>query len=325
METSLNSGNAQQIDFSENPYPLDYIYFCNGRRASCNNIELNWFCGYYRNLRLFNGNLAQRHVTFRYDEFYKDYLYLSSIIFYYPLYGSYIANNRLEQFNREEPPLIITSSTNSWNFPQYNYCIKTDYISAANLVTGNCKLGFKNEPNKCYECDKALNKFLKKEKGGEKISCEDENDHYVLKLPLKEKIEFEMIPFDGEIFSSATITFFIKVYGFSETGKIDIIYLSDHLKLSYNSNFDDVYFGLNLITFTGTQEVIVSNYYDFRKHFGLWTFISVATYNETDENYFPPMVRFEINHKKMAIVGPLDNLTIKKIRFSDKVYALVQR
>ena len=134
-----------------------------------------------------------------------------------------------------------------------------------------------------------------------------------------------MIPFNVEIFSSATITFFIKVYGFSETGKIDIIYLSDHLKLSYNSNFDDVYFGLNLVTFTGTQEVIVSNYYDFRKHFGLWTFISVATYNETDENYFPPMVRFEINHKKMAIVGPLDNLTIKKIRFSDKVYALVQR
>ena len=323
METSLNSGNAQLIDHSENPYPLDYIYFCNGRRASCNNIELNWFCGYYRNLRLFNGNLAQRHVTFRYDEYYKDILYLSSIVFYYPLYGSYIANNRLEQFNREKSPLIITSATNNWNFPQYNYCKKTDYITGANLVNNNndiCTLGFNNNNEKCYECK--TNNFLKKEKGGEKIKCEA-NKKYVLKLPSNK--EFEMDPYNGNYKSSSTITFFIKVYGFSETGKIDIIYLSDHLKLSYNSNFDDIYFGLNLVTFTGTQEVIVSNYYNFRKHFGLWTFISVATYNEADENYFPPMVRFEINHKKMPIVGPLDNLTIKKIHFSNKVYALVQK
>ena len=322
METSLNSGNAQLIDFSENPYPLDYIYFCNGRRASCNNLELNWFCGYYRNLRLFNGILAQRHVTFRYDEYYSNILYLSSIIFYYPLYGSYIANNHLEQFNREKSPLIITSTTNSWNFPQYNYCIKPDNKVTANQSSGdNCKLGFNKQNDKCYECDDNAH-FLKKIKGGENIKCEA-NKNFVLKLP--SNVEFEMDPFGINIYSSATVTFFIKVYGFSETGKIDIIYLSDHLKLSYNSNFDDTYFGLNLVTFTGTQEVIVSNYYDFRKHFGLWTFISVATYNEADENYFPPMVRFEINHKKMPIVGPLDNLTIKKIHFSDKVYALVQR
>ena len=319
METSLNSGNAQLIDNSENPYPLDYIYFCNGRRASCNNIELDWFCGYYRNLRLFNGNLAQRHVTFRYDEYYKDilYLYLSSIIFYYPLYGSYITNNRLEQFNRQKAPLYVNSTTNSWNFPQYNYCKKPDNIIDANLVSSNnCQLGFNNKDDKCYECVGSY--FLKKIKGGENIKCES-NDKYVLKLPT---VEFE-IPFGGS--SSSTITFFIKVYGFSETGKIDIIYLSEHLKLSYNSNFDDVYFGLNLVTFTGTQEVIVSNYYDFRKHFGLWTFISVATYNKDDENYFPPMVRFEVNHKKMPIVSPLDNLSFGNIHFSSKVYALVQR
>ena len=89
LQTGLNSGNPIEIDHSENPYPLDYIYFCNGRRSSCNNIEMSWFCGYYRNLRLFNGELSQRHVTFRYDEYYSEYPYLlSSIVLYYPLYGN---------------------------------------------------------------------------------------------------------------------------------------------------------------------------------------------------------------------------------------------
>ena len=69
LNTNYNSFNALEIDKSENDYKLNYIYFCNGRRATCNNLDLNWYCGYYRKLRVFNGNMAQRHVTFRYDDF----------------------------------------------------------------------------------------------------------------------------------------------------------------------------------------------------------------------------------------------------------------
>ena len=128
VQIDLDSESPIEIDKSENPYPLDYVYFCNGRRSSCNNIELDWFCGYYKNLRLFNGVSSQRHVTFRYDEFYgeKEYLLLSSIVFYYPLYGNYISNNILTQYLEKLPPLLTTSTTNTWIFPQYNYCIKTD-------------------------------------------------------------------------------------------------------------------------------------------------------------------------------------------------------
>ena len=316
MQTSLNSGNAEVIDNSENPYPLDYIYFCNGRRASCNNLEINWYCGHYKNLRLFNGNLAQRHISFRYDEYYNDILYLSSIIFFYPLYGKYIANNYLGQFDYRKDSLIVNSETNNWKFPQYNYCTRQDEDI---ICSENCKKCFNG--NQCYECKN--NFFLKKIEGGNNIDCVS-NNNYVLKLPSNTK--FKMNPLkDADTYNGTTINFFIKIFGFSVDGKIDVIYLGENLKISYNSNFDDLYFGLNLVSFTGTQETIISNYYDFRKHFGLWTFISVATYNKTNENFFPPMVRFEINHKKMPVVGPLDNLNINQIYFSDEIYALVQK
>ena len=325
VQTGLNTGNPLEIDNSENAYPLEYIYFCNGRRSTCNNLELDWFCSYYKNLRLFNGVLAQRHITFRYDEYYgeKEYLLLSSIVLYYPLFGQYIANNILDQYQQKLAFFTTTSPTNTWNFPQYNYCIKDDHDCDGET---NCKYCF--DVKKCYNCAAG---FLSRKKGGEENICETStNDYYVLKLPFKNEIDFEIdfrrhIYDEGYKYQGITVNFFIKLYGFSTTEKIDIIYLGDNLKISYNSNFDDLYFGLNLVSFSGTSENVISNYYDFRKHFGLWTFISVATYNKTNDNFFPPMVRFEINHKKMTIVGPLDYLNIEKISFSKKIYALIQK
>jgi hypothetical protein len=106
---------------------------------------------------------------------------------------------------------------------------------------------------------------------------------------------------------------------------MDIVTLGDYLKISYNPYPEQEYFGLNLKSYIGSSEKVISNYYDFRKHFGLWTFISVATFNNIHKDYFPPMVRFEINQKKMPIVGPLDYLDIKKIEFGNKIYGLIQK
>ena len=322
VQIGLNTGNAFEVDNSENAYPLDYIYFCNGRRSSCNNLELDWFCSYYRNLRLFNGVLAQRHITFRYDEYYGDekYLLLSSIELYYPLYGKYISNNILDQYQQKLAFFVTTSPTNNWNFPQYNYCIKDDHDCT---FGSNCKNCFDSE--KCYACENGY--FLSRIKGGKEIKCENPDNYYVLKLPMGNiefEIDFKKEPKYPDKYQGFTVNFFIKLYGFNVTEKIDVIYLGNNLKISYNSNFEDQYFGLNLISFSGSSENVISNYYDFRKHFGLWTFISVATYNKTNDNFFPPMVRFEINHKKMPIIGPLDYLNIEKISFSDKIYALIQ-
>ena len=318
LQTNLNSGNAILIDNSENNYKLNYIYFCNGRRASCNNLDLDWFCGYYKNLRLFNGNLAQRHVTYRYDEYYPNNL-LSSILLYLPLYGDYISNNILTQYKKDLlSPFTITYSSNTWNFPQYNYfCIENEPTCATNCI--NC---FDNNAQEnCYTCDTNANYFLKKSNGGQSIIC-DNTQKYVLKLPSTLNKNRINVRYDGER-KGATVTFFIKIYGFNIVGEIDIINLGSHLKLSYNSNPDDQYFGLNLKSYIGSSEKVISNYYDFRKHFGLWTFISVATYDKTHQSFFPAMARFEVNQKKMPIVGPLDDITMGNIYFSDNIYALV--
>ena len=103
-----------------------------------------------------------------------------------------------------------------------------------------------------------------------------------------------------------------------------MIYLGEKLKISYNSDLDSDSFGLNLITYKGDNEIVVSNYYHFRKHFGLWTFISVSVYDQTNEQFFPPMVRFEINNKKIPIIGSLENLSVGDIYFSEHLFALVK-
>ena len=305
------------VEYSENILPLEYIYFCNGRKSTCNNLNLYWYCANYKNLRLFNGNLAQRHILYRYDEYYeKEQFLLSSIKFYYPLFGHYIANNLWYQFNSEASALDTTSPTNNWNYPQYSYeTIRGSTCTGCN----NCKTD-PSTPPYCFMCDASIGNYLFKK--GNSIGCRNSNQIYVLRLPTT--ANFRMIPLKGLKQPAVTISFFIKIYGFAIGGKIDVIYLGPKLKISYNSDFDSDSFGLNLITYKGDNEIVVSNYYHFRKHFGLWTFISVSVYDQTNEQFFPPMVRFEINDKKMPIIGSLENLSVGDIYFSEHLFALVK-
>ena len=123
-----------------------------------------------------------------------------------------------------------------------------------------------------------------KEGGGEKIFCKvKESKRYVLRLP--SKANFELTPLKGLNQAGATVNFYIKIYGFTIGGKIDVVYLGDHLKINYNSDINSPYYGLNLVTFKESSEIVVSNYYNFRKHFGVWTFISVSAYDNSYENF----------------------------------------
>lgn len=139
------------------------------------------------------------------------------------------------------------------------------------------------------------------------------------------KANFKLNPLKGLKHAGVTVDFFIKVYGFTIGDKIDIIHLGEHLKINYNADINSEYFGLNLVTFKGASETVVSNYNEFRKHFGIWTFISVSSYDSTHETFFPPMIRFEINHKRMPIIGPLNDISIDTIYFADELFALVQK
>ena len=321
LHTKLYSEKTLIIDYTENVLPLKYIYFCNGRKATCRNLDVLWYCAFYRNLRVFNGDLAHKYVTYRYDEYYSDYKYLlSSIKIYYPLYGHYIANNLWSQYKSIDSALDTNSPTNNWNFPQYGYC-KVNI--ANNICGGNCEECFYpyNSNPRCYQC---INNYYLYKNNNDKseIQCKPK-DQYVLRLP--SKANFKLIPLEGLKHSGVTVTMFIKIYGFTELGKIDVIYLGENLKINYNSDIESPYYGLNLVAFKESKETVISNYYHFRKHFGLWTFISVSTYDKAHETFFPPMVRFEINDKPMPIIGDLDYLSIDTIYFSDSLFALVQR
>ena len=155
LEKNFVNLNKDGVEYSENVLPLEYIYFCNGRKSTCNNIYMTWNGAFYKNLRLFNGNMAQRHILYRYDEYYENYKYLlSSIKFYYPLYGHYIANNLWMQYNSQGSVLNLNTPTNNWDFPQYSVRIpplplQCEACSGSISDTTN---------NRCYKCDN--NKYL---------------------------------------------------------------------------------------------------------------------------------------------------------------------
>ena len=315
----IKTNNNDMVEYSENPIPLEYIYFCNGRKSTCNNKELSWNIANYKNLRLFDGNLAQRHILYRYDEYYESYKYLlSSIKFYYPLFGHYISDNLWSQFDSEQSAFDTTSPTNKWNYPQYSY----EKIQTTCEGCTTCQNDLPHQsPPYCFMCDSSVKAYLFRSNNNN-IECRTTDQVYVLRLPTT--ANFKMVPLRGHKQPAVTISFFIKIYGFAIGGKIDVIYLGPKLKISYNSDLDSDSFGLNLITYKGDNEIVVSNYYHFRKHFGLWTFISVSVYDQTNEQFFPPMVRFEINDKKMPIIGSLENLSIGDIYFSEYLFALVK-
>ena len=162
--------------------------------------------------------------------------------------------------------------------------------------------------------------FLKKD--GNQITCQS-NKKYVLILPSNS--EFEIDALAGGSSNAVTVCFFIKIYGFTVIGKVDIIYFSEHMKLSYDSDENSEYFGLNLVSYTGSSETVLSNYRQFRIHVGVWTFISVATYDKSYEEFFPQMIRFEVNQKAIPVINLMSNNPVETIKFNNQVFALVQR
>ena len=316
---------------SENIYPLNYIFFCNGDAANCNGLNLKWASGFYKKLRVYNGNIANIDIIRRYDDiFYRETSRISGMIAYYPLYGKYIAGNYLSQGLTDEAGINTQESNNIWGFPQYNLGINFDFINVKEKYgyflnenkdekecqIDNCKRCFKGSA--CYECESG--NFLLADG-----NCE-QNKNYVLKLPST----LNSIPITkNEIgnSNSFTVTFWIKLYGFlSSTSVNDIIKYSNNLKLTLDSTEGSENYGLNLAFYSGSATNYISNYYNFRQDIGIWTFISVAYYDSSEISHFPQMAKFEINYKSMNITGSLPtSISLGPISFnSNNIYALIK-
>ena len=315
---------------SENKYILKYIYFCNGDASNCNGLNLKWASGFYKKLRVYNGNKANIDLIRRYDNIFStESSRINGMIAYYPLYGKYIINNYLSQGLTLEAGMNITESNNIWGFPQYNLGINFDYVNAFDkngMYIDNSKI-LKNcsdnclrcfEVEKCYECKHG---YYLLENG----SCQM-NSNYVLKLPSS----LDSIPITkNEIHNSNsfTITFWIKLFGFLSSNSInDIIKYSDNLKLNFDSSEGSPNYGLNLVFYSGSAINYISNYYNFRNEIGLWTFISVAYYDSTTISHFPQMAKFEINTNSMNITGSLPStISLGPISFNNlDMFALIK-
>ena len=316
---------------SENKYPLKYIYFCNGDASSCSGLNLKWASGFYKKLRVYNGNIANIDLIRRYDDiFSSETSRINGMIAYYPLYGKYIKNNYLSQGLTEEAGINIKESSNIWGFPQYNLGINFDYINAFNKkgkyiddnktldnCSNNCQRCFFKE--NCYECNVG---YYLLENG----TCMP-NGNYVLKLPSSlDPIPITKNEIDNS--NSFTITFWIKLFGFLSSNSInDIIKYSDNLKLTLDSAEGSSNYGLNLAFYSGSAVNYISNYYNFRNEIGLWTLISVAYYDSTTISHFPQMAKFEINNKSMNITGSLiTSISLGPISFDNtNMFALIKK
>ncbi len=51
MEIEYNE-DSECAEYTENPIPLEYIYFCNGRRSSCNNLNMDWDAAHYKKFEI---------------------------------------------------------------------------------------------------------------------------------------------------------------------------------------------------------------------------------------------------------------------------------
>ncbi len=323
---SANGKFNNLISSTENKMTLEKIYFCNGDPSNCDGNNIYWSSAFYKNLRVYNGNSVQPSFIIRYYDLYKDSR-LSSIIAYYPLYGTYIQNNKFTEYNNYGSGLILREGFNSWNFPQYNYAKNFDYIKytkqygsliAENKILYSCsnlnckRCHFKDL---CYECNDGyilLNKL-----------CLDITtlNNKVLKLPHNTKFNINL---PDSIYKPAiTITFWIKFYGFTSNNVNTIIYYSDNLKLTFDPIENSDYYGLNLVQIDGNAEIVLGNFYNFRKYIGKWAYISVSYYNKEKEDFFPWMLRFELFNKDTELINQISSdLKLNKIYFDDNLYAL---
>lgn len=211
---------------------------------------------------------------------------------------------------------------NEDNIALFNYNSEFDYIETNNLrgsyvdtvvnqaaTTGtcftNCDRCFAAGNGSCYECK--TGSFLTQ------ATCiSNSNGRYWFSVPPNpaeplQDIEFNIFP--GSIYPAATITFWIKVFGFF-TSRANIIEYGYNLKLIYDGSSNTaIDYGLNLyFSLTGTNSRI-TNIPDFRMMMGQWAFFSLAYfYDPTVKSFYPPMMKFEMNQNSY----PLDSSVSKE-------------
>ena len=329
---------------------LSYILFCHLDVSSCHGYSVYWASGFYRNMKIWNGDISQPFSNTQYEIIYSAYASRPySIQLHFPLSQTYITTNTLSDPLNTSNNFVIS---NSWNLvfglPTYNYNNKNDYIQSTsnfgsymsnilnNVVTmGTCATGctrcYGTSSSQCSVCSTGY--FLVES------SCRSASPAttYFTSPSLNGTPNpiyfnnFNSCCLPSKTSPQGTITFWAKVFGFSN--KIsDMIWYSgtgsSNMRLSYDSTSfgSNSNYGLSLIYNSGTPGTTVANLPTFRTFFGQWTFFSLAFYyNSSNAGFYPPMVSFEINSTSLPILSfnGMTNWSLAQFSIRPSLYGLV--
>ena len=336
----INHAFDQPITFDSAKYSpstiLSQIIFCENKCQDINNENIHWTTGYYRGLRIWDGDLASYSEVVQYDIFYPVNLYekrINSILCYYPLKNKFITNNYLLDLDENNVnQCTVTIDRGEFDLKKYNYGIKFDLIYGNGLTKrysqhgsdpafiDTCDTGCLRcwERTFCYECDEDEGYFLSGRK------CLKINRYY-FRSPKKDKtVETLNLLNTNEDYDGITITIWAKPIGFYDNNQLLFTIGSggSAFKIYYSSNDTPAYglyiLGNNNDNTIEDKEKIIACEPEFRDNIGKWTYISLAYHKEKKSNsnvlYFPRMMKFEINTDSIAV--NIDSKTIS----SDPLY-----
>ena len=288
---------------------LSYITFCENTCMDDKQNRIHWTTGYYKNLRIWDADIASPFEIEQYDQNFPGYTSrISSILYHFPMKNEYISNNKVRDPISQAQFQITTGN---YHLRKYNYSSKFDRTVALGYfgkfidsVTGEekyCITGCLRcwEVGYCFECKSGY--YLQ----GRKCI---KNNYYYFRSPniVGTNLEAE-IPriMEMEDQDKVTITFWIKPVGFSLSTGIPIFKIGDKLEITFSGDMNneaDYPYGLGLLD----NGKLVAKDPNFRDKIGIWTFISLAYHREIkvtdlDRVFFPKMMKFEINNESFEI------------------------
>ena len=336
----INNLINEQIEFKHIPYEKDSVanklsfikFFTREKGIDDTDNWSQWATGYYRGLRIWNGDQSNVPLTVQYDNYYSnDQSRINSIVSYYPLTNNYIKDNNIfEIIYNEKNSKVSDLKLRKYNFsskfdfirsqyPSLGYYLLADATAPKASQCGTGCLRCWNAGNNCYECSEGY--FLTLDRACIPVSG------YYFKSPciIDDKTDCEAIlKIPDEIINSDRITviFWIKTFGFSSSTPHNIVQYGEQTILVFEENYELIGRGLSL----KYQDKIISNDQNFRERIGYWTFISLSfSKKKTNDNYyFPQMTNFEINEESLPIINePTNNLDFSKFKIFTELFALL--
>ena len=284
---------------------LTTITFCENKCQDINNENIHWTTGYYRDLKIWNGDMASYSQIVQYDHFYPLSKYkerVNSILHYFPLSNEYIANNKIidpQEYSFTTPNNYIFSinSDTPFRLKKYNYAEKFDIIFDKE-PNGRYYSSHASDPPYIDDCDIGCKRCW------DKSFCYECTDNYFLSgrkcLPIKNYYfrnpnpkptdntlhDFVLLYDDNNKYPGVTIAFWTKPIGFRYNQQDMIIIGGDpndssvpDLLFKYSGVEPNYGFFLYGNVDSGARRIVGSER-EFRDNIGKWTYISVAYHKQ---------------------------------------------